>query len=71
MPSHPQLGALGLAYSAMRAMQAICLIVIIGLSGNFISEVVDAGYAAPGPLVGALVIVSFIFSRHVSPYPLR
>lgn len=56
MTSHPALGALGVTYSAMRAMQAVCLIAMIGLSGNFISEVVNAGYHAPPPLVGALVI---------------
>jgi hypothetical protein len=56
MPSHPELGALGVAYTAMRAMQVVALITMIGLSGNFVSETVDAGYYAPAPLVGALVI---------------
>jgi hypothetical protein len=62
MPSHPELGALGVAYTAMRAMQVVALITMIGLSGNFVSETVDAGYYAPAPLVGALVIVSILFS---------
>jgi hypothetical protein len=50
-----------MTYSAMRAMQAVCLITIVGLSGNFVSETINAGYHAPAPLVGALVIVSSLF----------
>lgn len=58
MPSPPAHGALGLTFTAMRAMQAVSLIAIIGLSGNFVSETVGAGYVAPSPLVGTLVVVS-------------
>jgi hypothetical protein len=64
MPSPPALGALGVTYTVMRALQAVCLITIIGLSGNFISEAVNAGYHAPAPLVGALVIVSLLSPTH-------
>ncbi|KAI9899091.1 hypothetical protein N3K66_005552 [Trichothecium roseum] len=56
MPSPPAHGALGLTFTAMRAMQAVSLIAIIGLSGNFVSETVNAGYVAPSPLVGTLVV---------------
>lgn len=63
MPSHPDLGALGVTYTAMRAMQVICLIIMVGLSGNFVSEAVNAGYYAPPPLVGVLVVVSCPLGR--------
>jgi hypothetical protein len=58
MTAHPALGALGYTYSAMRVMQGISLLTIIGLAANFISEAVNAGYHAPSALVGTLVVVS-------------
>ncbi|KAF4125008.1 Conserved hypothetical, protein [Geosmithia morbida] len=56
MTAAPALGALGITFTAMRAMQAASLITIIGLSANFVDEVVDASYAAPSALVGTLVV---------------
>lgn len=58
MGAPPALGALGLTFTAMRGMQAIALITIIGLTSNFISEMVAASYEAPSALVGTLVVVS-------------
>ncbi|RCI12717.1 hypothetical protein L249_0508, partial [Ophiocordyceps polyrhachis-furcata BCC 54312] len=55
----PSLGALGLTFTAMRAMQAAALVAIIGLTSNFIAEMVTAGYVAPSPLVGTLVVACF------------
>ncbi|UNI23326.1 hypothetical protein JDV02_009155 [Purpureocillium takamizusanense] len=56
MGAPPALGALGLTFTAMRGMQAIALITIIGLTSNFISEMVAASYEAPSALVGTLVV---------------
>ncbi|PHH93386.1 hypothetical protein CDD83_3699 [Cordyceps sp. RAO-2017] len=56
MASPPALGALGLTFTAMRALQAVALITIIGLTSNFISEMVTANYVAPSALVGTLVV---------------
>jgi len=56
MPSAPALGALGVTFTAMRIMEGIALLTIIGLSANFISDAVNAGYVAPPPLVGTLVV---------------
>ncbi|KAH7156435.1 hypothetical protein EDB81DRAFT_880753 [Dactylonectria macrodidyma] len=56
MHSPPALGALGMTWTAMRAMQVIALITIIGLTSNFISEMVMADYAAPSTLIGTLVV---------------
>ncbi|KAM5355324.1 hypothetical protein ACJ41O_001970 [Fusarium nematophilum] len=56
MQPMPALGALGHTFTAMRAMQFISLITIIGLTSNFISEMVLADYAAPSALIGTLVV---------------
>lgn len=58
MAAPPALGALGLTFTAMRAMQFIGLVIIIGLSANFVSEIVASAYTAPPALIGTLVIVS-------------
>lgn len=57
----PALGALGHTWTAMRAMEFISLITIIGLTGNFIGEMVNADYAAPSALIGTLIVVSILF----------
>lgn len=57
MHSPPALGALGAMFTAMRAMQFLSLITIIGLTANFISEMVMNDYAAPSALIGTLVVV--------------
>ncbi|KAF7547843.1 hypothetical protein G7046_g8885 [Stylonectria norvegica] len=56
MHSAPALGALGMTWTVMRAMQFVALITIIGLTSNFISEMVLADYAAPSALIGTLVV---------------
>jgi hypothetical protein len=56
MSSPPALGALGVTFQAMRGMQFVSLITIIGLTANFISEMVAANYEAPPAIVGTLVI---------------
>jgi hypothetical protein len=58
MPSPPALGALGLTFQTMRSMQFASLLTIIGLTANFVSEMVAADYEAPPAIIGTLVIVS-------------
>ena len=58
MAPPPGLGALGMTFTVMRAMQLIALITIIGISGNFVAEVVSADLNPPGALIGTLVVVS-------------
>lgn len=60
MTAPPALGALGMTFTAMRALQAVALITIIGLTSNFISEMVTASYVPPSALVGTLVVVSVL-----------
>ncbi|KAF6807934.1 hypothetical protein CSOJ01_07879 [Colletotrichum sojae] len=57
MPSSaPRLGALGHAFTAVRAMQFASLVAIIGMTANFISEINGADSTPPPVLVGTLVI---------------
>lgn len=65
MPAPPALGALGMTFTAMRAMQGVALIAIIGLTSNFISEMVTANYVPPSALVGTLVVVSCFFTLEI------
>ncbi|KAG5929750.1 hypothetical protein E4U42_004677 [Claviceps africana] len=59
MDGPPALGALGKTFTAMRVLQAVTLIIIIGLTSNFISEMVAASYVAPSALIGTLVVACF------------
>jgi hypothetical protein len=45
-------------FTVARAMQAICLICVIGMTANFVSEMVMAEQRPMGELVGMLVVVS-------------
>lgn len=55
----PNYGALGMTFTVVRAMQMICLIVIIGLTANFVAEITDADQKPPQVIIGTLSIVSF------------
>ena len=56
MPAAPKLGALGATFTVMRALQLIALIAIIGLSANFVSEMVAAKTNPYAVLIGTLVV---------------
>lgn len=58
MAPPPGLGALGVTFTAMRIFQAISLLTIIGLSGNFVAELVASSFTTPSALIGTLVVVS-------------
>lgn len=58
MAPPPGLGALGFTFTVMKAMQFCALVVIIGLSSAFVSDIVASDYAAPPALIGTLVVVS-------------
>lgn len=49
-------GALGATFTVVRAMQAISLIIIIGISSNFVSEMVAADQKPPSVLIGTLSV---------------
>lgn len=58
MGSPPAFGALGAMFTTMRLLQAVSLISIIGLTGNFVAELVSSDFSTPSALVGTLVVVS-------------
>lgn len=62
----PNYGALGMTFTVVRAMQMICLIVIIGLTANFVAEITDADQKPPQVIIGTLSVVSSISPRHFS-----
>ncbi|KAI1384337.1 uncharacterized protein F4822DRAFT_434272 [Hypoxylon trugodes] len=54
----PQLGALGVTFTAFRAMQFVSLVAIIGITANFINEIVSSQRDAPDVLVGTIAVAS-------------
>ncbi|EGO55337.1 hypothetical protein NEUTE1DRAFT_123780 [Neurospora tetrasperma FGSC 2508] len=52
----PRLGALGLTFLVMRALQFAALIAVIGLSANFIDEFSTKSLGSPSELLGTLVV---------------
>jgi hypothetical protein len=53
----PDYGALGVTFKVTRAMQAASLLAIIGMTANFISEMVSANTTPPNLLIGTLSVV--------------
>ncbi|KAG2413954.1 hypothetical protein HFD88_003145 [Aspergillus terreus] len=53
MPKH---GALGATFQIARLTQACCLITIIGLTANFIAEIVDNNAKPPGVFIGTITV---------------
>jgi hypothetical protein len=64
----PAFGALGASFTVTRAMQAVCLISIIGMTANFIAEMVASNQSPPHVLIGTLSVVRlpplFFFCKH-------
>ncbi|KAH6608865.1 membrane-associating domain-containing [Trichoderma cornu-damae] len=56
MGSPPANGALGAMFTAMRLLQAVSLVSIIGLTGNFVAELVSGSFSTPSALIGTLVV---------------
>ncbi|RYP02721.1 hypothetical protein DL764_005651 [Monosporascus ibericus] len=54
----PQLGALGVTFTAMRLMQFASLIAAIGLVANSIDEITSSQLAVPKVLVGTITVAS-------------
>lgn len=52
-------GALGATFKVTRALQAACMIAIIGMTSNFVSQIVAANSVPPPVLVGTLSVVSY------------
>jgi len=53
----PDHGVLGGTFKATRALQVASMVAIIGITANFISEMVSAGATPPPVLIAILTIV--------------
>jgi hypothetical protein len=60
-------GALGATFTVVRAMEAISLITIIGMSANFVAEMVAVNQAPPPVLIGTLSVVCFLVTHSFNP----
>lgn len=56
----PDYGALGATFRHVRVLQAICLIAIIGMTANFISNIVTSNQTPPNLLIGTLSVVRML-----------
>jgi hypothetical protein len=54
----PDYGAIGATFKIVRILQGASLIAIIGMTANFISEIVSANQSPPKVLIGTLSVVS-------------
>lgn len=64
----PNYGALGATFRIVRILQAVSLIAIIGMTSNFIAQMVSNNTAPPNVLVGTLSVVSLQPLSHTSEY---
>lgn len=55
----PNYGALGATFKTVRMLQALSLLAIIGMTANFIAQMVASNTSPPNVLVGTLSVVSF------------
>lgn len=53
----PKYGALGATFMIARIIQACCLIAIIGLTANFIAEIVKSDLTPPSIFIGTITVV--------------
>ena len=51
-------GALGATFKITRTLQAVSMIAIIGMTANFIAEMVQSNVTPPNVLIGTLSVVS-------------
>ncbi|KAI1128775.1 hypothetical protein F5Y10DRAFT_167978 [Nemania abortiva] len=54
----PQLGALGVTFTALRALQFLSLVTVVGLTANFINEFASSDREVPDVLVGTISVTS-------------
>ncbi|KAE8326381.1 hypothetical protein BDV39DRAFT_206023 [Aspergillus sergii] len=52
----PKYGALGATFMIARIIQACCLIAIIGLTANFIAEIVNSDLTPPSIFIGTITV---------------
>jgi len=52
----PDYGALGITFKLVRIVQFLCMLAVIGLAANFVSEIISSGSSPPAVLIGTLSI---------------
>jgi hypothetical protein len=62
----PQLGAMGVTFTVMRAFQFASLIAVIGLCANFINGIATAEHDPPAELIGTLTVVRHLLNECTS-----
>lgn len=67
----PQLGALGVTFTALRALQFLSLVSVVGLTANFINEFASTDRQVPDVLVGTVTVVRIFTLFPLSPLPPR
>ena len=53
----PDYGALGATFKIVRVLQAISMIAMIGMTANFVSQMVSSNQPPPDVLIGTLSVV--------------
>jgi len=53
----PNYGALGATFKVTRALQVASMVAVIGMTANFLSEIVNQGATPPAVLIGTLSVV--------------
>lgn len=62
----PNYGALGATFKLVRMLQGVSLIAIIGMTANFISQMVSSSKSPPNVLVGTLSVVCLLMKPLLS-----
>ncbi|EAS33415.3 uncharacterized protein CIMG_04439 [Coccidioides immitis RS] len=73
-----QYGAIGMTFKVVRMLQVVCLIAIIGMTANFISQMVSSNTTPPEVLVGTIsvtciavlycVVTFILFMDNILPF---
>lgn len=62
----PSYGALGATFKVVRILQIICMIAVIGMTANFIAQMVNNNNSPPEVLVGTISVVCRILKHLIS-----
>ena len=58
-------GVLGVTFTCVRILEAVCIVPIIGMVSNFVGQAISSNQPAPQVFVGILSIVSIFVSLAV------
>lgn len=61
----PGFGILGAVFMALRLLQIVSLVSVIGLTGSLVKDMVEEKVAVASAIVGTLVVVSPLFLLNI------